>query len=57
MSLFLRLEITVRKVTLAAICFAGLLCFTGNVIAQKTVKPVLHGKHWVAVTGKPLRYF
>lgn len=22
--------------------------------AQKTLKPVLHGKHWVAVTGKPL---
>ena len=22
--------------------------------AQRTVKPVLHGKHWVAVTGKPL---
>jgi gamma-glutamyltranspeptidase/glutathione hydrolase len=22
--------------------------------AAKTVKPVLHGKHWVAVTGKPL---
>lgn len=22
--------------------------------AQDTVKPVLHGKHWVAVTGKPL---
>ncbi len=22
--------------------------------AQKTVKPVLHGQHWVAVTGKPL---
>jgi gamma-glutamyltranspeptidase/glutathione hydrolase len=22
--------------------------------AQRTAKPVLHGKHWVAVTGKPL---
>lgn len=22
--------------------------------AQRTVKPVLHGKHWVAITGKPL---
>jgi len=30
------------------------LSFTGNVVAQKTAKPVLHGKHWVAVTGKPL---
>ncbi|MEM7584037.1 MAG: gamma-glutamyltransferase [Acidobacteriota bacterium] len=23
-------------------------------LAQRTVKPVLHGKHWVAITGKPL---
>jgi len=23
-------------------------------IGQRTVKPVLHGKHWVAITGKPL---
>jgi gamma-glutamyltranspeptidase/glutathione hydrolase len=22
--------------------------------AQRTVKPVLHGKHWMAITGKPL---
>lgn len=22
--------------------------------AQRTVKPVLHGKHWIAITGKPL---
>ncbi|MGH8194708.1 MAG: gamma-glutamyltransferase family protein [Woeseiaceae bacterium] len=22
--------------------------------AERTVKPVLHGKHWVAITGKPL---
>lgn len=24
------------------------------VLAQRTVKPVLHGRHWVAITGKPL---
>ena len=23
-------------------------------VAQRTVKPVLHGRHWVAITGKPL---
>ncbi len=23
-------------------------------LAQRTVKPVLHGQHWVAITGKPL---
>ncbi len=25
-----------------------------NIEAQQTVKPVLHGRHWVAITGKPL---
>jgi gamma-glutamyltranspeptidase/glutathione hydrolase len=25
-----------------------------TVAAQQTVKPVLHGRHWVAITGKPL---
>jgi gamma-glutamyltranspeptidase/glutathione hydrolase len=45
---------TFRKVTLALTCVVALLFFTGNAIAQKTAKPVLHGKHWVAVTGKPL---
>ena len=24
------------------------------ILAQRTAKPVLHGRHWVAVTGKPL---
>ena len=32
---------------------AGLL-LTLPAISQATVKPVLHGKHWVAITGKPL---
>ena len=45
---------TFRKVTHTVACAVALLCFTGNAIAQKTAKPVLHGKHWVAVTGKPL---
>jgi gamma-glutamyltranspeptidase/glutathione hydrolase len=31
-----------------------LLAVAGPVLAQATVKPVLHGRHWVAVTGKPL---
>src|SRR5262245_47099523 len=25
-----------------------------SVVSQRTQKPVLHGRHWVAVTGKPL---
>ncbi len=27
---------------------------TAGAVAQQTVKPVLHGRHWVAITGKPL---
>ena len=26
----------------------------GDIDAQRTQKPVLHGKHWMAITGKPL---
>lgn len=32
----------------------GLFCCSTTAFAQKTAKPVLHGSHWVAVTGKPL---
>ena len=32
----------------------GILLMAPAAYAQKTAKPVLHGKHWVAVTGKPL---
>ncbi|NIP16794.1 MAG: gamma-glutamyltransferase family protein, partial [Xanthomonadales bacterium] len=32
----------------------ALLALAGAATAQETVKPVLHGKHWVAITGKPL---
>jgi gamma-glutamyltranspeptidase/glutathione hydrolase len=35
------------------ICAAALL-LPPPARAQRTVKPVLHGRHWVAVTGKPL---
>ncbi len=27
---------------------------TSSLLAQRTAKPPLHGRHWVAVTGKPL---
>ena len=30
-----------------------LLLFSGT-HAQRTVKPILHGRHWMAITGKPL---
>lgn len=45
---------SIRGATLTLSCFVSLLCFAGSAMAQKTAKPVLHGKHWVAVTGKPL---
>ncbi len=32
---------------------AGLLLMSSS-FAQRTEKPVLHGRHWVAITGKPL---
>ena len=38
--------------TLLLACTALLVAPTLN--AQRTVKPVLHGRHWVAITGKPL---
>jgi gamma-glutamyltranspeptidase/glutathione hydrolase len=30
------------------------LLFSALAAAQRTEKPVLHGRHWVAITGKPL---
>jgi gamma-glutamyltranspeptidase / glutathione hydrolase len=30
------------------------LTFSTTVPAQRTAKPVLHGRHWMAITGKPL---
>ena len=31
-----------------------LLFISATVCAQKTQKPVIHGKNWMAITGKPL---
>lgn len=38
----------------AVVCFLATLAAAGSAMAQETAKPVLHGKHWVAITGKPL---
>ena len=38
----------------ALLALAALLTLPGALLAQRTVKPVLHGRHWVAITGKPL---
>ena len=37
---------------LCVFCLAALLCMPAH--AQRTAKPILHGRHWVAITGKPL---
>src|SRR5213593_782111 len=39
---------------LYACCLAALGAAAPPVSAQRTAKPVLHGRHWVAITGKPL---
>ncbi len=39
-----------RTVALVLIVWQG----AGAAFAQRTEKPVLHGSHWVAITGKPL---
>ncbi len=46
---------TVLQIT-RTVVIAGLLTTTvlGQVSAQDTTRPILHGKEWVAVTGKPL---
>ncbi|MEJ2086810.1 MAG: gamma-glutamyltransferase, partial [Acidobacteriota bacterium] len=41
------------RITLLTVLLAVSLGATAT-LAQRTVKPVLHGRHWVAVTGKPL---
>jgi len=40
--------------TLCLLVLAAAIGLTGLVGAQRTAKPVLHGRHWVAITGKPL---
>jgi gamma-glutamyltranspeptidase / glutathione hydrolase len=42
------------KRTLHAVMVGVALVLAGGGVDAKTIKPVLHGQHWVAVTGKPL---
>ncbi len=43
------------RFTLVCTAAAAVLVMTPRpTSAQRTVKPVLHGRHWVAITGKPL---
>ena len=46
-----RRNVAAPRVALAALL---LLALPPIVEAQRTAKPVLHGRHWMAITGKPL---
>ena len=39
---------------LLAVSLLGVLAVVTTYAQPRTVKPVLHGRHWVAITGKPL---
>ena len=43
-----------RKLIVMVLACFGILVLPVTSTAQRTAKPVLHGTHWVAVTGKPL---
>jgi gamma-glutamyltranspeptidase/glutathione hydrolase len=43
-----------RRQTILALVGAFVLSATAPTPAQRTAKPPLHGRHWVAITGKPL---
>ena len=43
-----------RTTVLVALSLASLVALSVTGFAQRTVKPVLHAQHWVAITGKPL---
>ncbi len=45
---------TSRAARPAILALTVILSLPGGLLAQRTVKPVLHGRHWVAITGKPL---
>jgi gamma-glutamyltranspeptidase / glutathione hydrolase len=42
-----------RSIALGSLALAS-LCAALPAAAERTTKPVLHGEHWVAITGKPL---
>lgn len=43
-----------RQKTLIVIFIALIAVGAGLIYSQRTEKPILHGKHWVAITGKPM---
>jgi gamma-glutamyltranspeptidase/glutathione hydrolase len=43
-----------RLITSLFLLLSMVLTFSSSLEAQRTQKPPLHGKHWMAITGKPL---
>src|SRR5947208_17158323 len=43
-----------RLVTALLLLFTIVSVWPSRLMAQRTQKPPLHGKHWMAITGKPL---
>ena len=43
-----------RLITSVFLLLPMVLTFSSSLEAQRTQKPPLHGKHWMAITGKPL---
>src|SRR5882724_5582800 len=43
-----------RLITSVFLLLSMVLTFSSSLEAQRTQKPPLHGKHWMAITGKPL---
>ena len=43
-----------RSITSLFLLLSMVLTFSSSLEAQRTQKPPLHGKHWMAITGKPL---
>jgi len=44
----------IRFASIGVAAGMALVLLAPQAAAQRTVKPVLHGRHWVAITGKPL---
>ena len=42
------------RTTITTVLMMGAMMFQGHGSADRTEKPVLHGRNWVAITGKPL---
>ena len=42
-----------RSISLSALALCATVLFASSAGAQRTQKPVLHGKDWMAITGKP----